>query len=92
MQYMADAVLYQRIDLTGAWSGWKLRGQYLVSPEGDRIMMRELVGMLVHYRAKFRHHRQRVRADALPSNVVRFPTPVGRVQGESPARRAERVV
>lgn len=73
LQFMSDAMLYQRIDLTGPWQGWKIRGQYLVAPDKERIMMRELVGMLIHYRRKFGHHRH-VRASSVqqPSNVVAF--------------------
>ncbi len=71
LQFMTDVVLYQRIDLTGPWSGWKIRGQYLVSPEKERIMMRELIGLLIHYRRKFRHHHAAAKS-AVPteSNVV----------------------
>ncbi|OHE83347.1 MAG: hypothetical protein A2579_00555 [Lysobacterales bacterium RIFOXYD1_FULL_69_11] len=75
LQFMADAVLYQRIDLTGPWQGWKIRGQYLVSPEKDRIPMRELIGMLIHYRGKFGHHRTTPKARAAESgssNVIPF--------------------
>lgn len=73
LAYMRDAVLHQRIDLTGPWQGWKIRKQYLVSPDGDRIMMREIVGMLIHYRAKFGHHtRKRKAVDAPASNVISF--------------------
>lgn len=46
LQFMADAQLYQRIDLTGAWSGWKVRGQYLVSPDGERISPQRFRGLL----------------------------------------------
>lgn len=44
--FMADAMLYQRIDLTGPWQGWKLRGRVLVSPDGDRVPVERLRGML----------------------------------------------
>ena len=33
-------------DLTAEWSGWKLRGRVLISPEGDRITPARLRGML----------------------------------------------
>ena len=45
LQFMADAVLYQRIDFTGPWHGWKLRGRDLVSPDGDRISPERLKGL-----------------------------------------------
>lgn len=72
LQFMADAVLHQRIDLAGPWAGWKIRGQYLVSPDKERIMMRELIGMLIHYRRKFGHHRRNPAPAAGVSNVVLF--------------------
>lgn len=55
MRFMREAVLHQNIDLTGPWTGWKLRGQYLVAPDKERIPVRELIGLVIHYRAKFRH-------------------------------------
>ncbi|KGM52255.1 hypothetical protein N799_13445 [Lysobacter arseniciresistens ZS79] len=81
LQFMADAVLYQRIDLTGPWQGWKIRGQYLVSPEKDRVPMRELVGLLIHYRGKFGHHRPRATPVQAESNVIPFaPAAVAQLQ------------
>jgi hypothetical protein len=73
LQFMADAVLYQHIDLTGPWSGWRIRGQYLVTPEKERIPVRELVGLVIHYRGKFGHKRPSVTA-ASPAalNVIPF--------------------
>ena len=68
LNFMADATLYQRIDLTGPWQGWKIRGQYLVSPENERIMMRELIGLLIHYRGKFGHKRSAGKQAATPAS------------------------
>ena len=73
LDYVCAAVLHQNIDLTGPWHGWKIRGQYLVSPERDRIMVRELVGVLIHYRARFGHRTRKAKVDqALPANVIPF--------------------
>lgn len=73
MGYMFEAVVYQNIDLTGPWKGWKIRGPHLVAPDKERIPVRELVGLLIHYRAKFGHHRPQPQSDAAqPSNVVPF--------------------
>ena len=33
------------LDLGNEWSGWKLRGPYLVSPAGDRILPQRLLGL-----------------------------------------------
>lgn len=34
-------------DFNNEWSGWKLRGPYLVSPSGDRILPQRLLGILL---------------------------------------------
>lgn len=46
LQFMSDALLYQRIDLTGPWQGWKLRGRDLVDPDNQRISPQRLRGLL----------------------------------------------
>ena len=72
-QKVYAAEVHMLIDLGGPWRGWKIRGQYLVTPEKERIPVRELVGLVIHYRAKFGHHRPRPQSDgAQPSNVVPF--------------------
>ncbi len=35
-----------RSDLPAPWAGWKLRGAVLVSPDGDRINVQRLRGLL----------------------------------------------
>lgn len=45
MQFMADALVYQRLDFTGPWHGWKMRGRDLVSPDGDRLSPERLRGL-----------------------------------------------
>lgn len=34
------------LDLAAEWSGWRLRGRWLISPEGDRISPERLRGLL----------------------------------------------
>lgn len=34
------------IDLTGEWYGWRVRGRYLVSEDGQRIPQERLRGLL----------------------------------------------
>ncbi|MGS1079136.1 DUF3653 domain-containing protein [Pseudoxanthomonas beigongshangi] len=34
-----------QIDLDGEWYGWKQRGRYLVSPEGDRLTLERMKGL-----------------------------------------------
>jgi hypothetical protein len=35
------------LDLTGPWAGWRLRGRFLISPEGDRLSVERLRGIAV---------------------------------------------
>ena len=34
-----------QVDLTGEWYGWKQRGRYLVSPEGDKLTLERMKGI-----------------------------------------------
>lgn len=34
------------IDLIGDWYGWRVRGRFLISPDGQRIPRERLVGLL----------------------------------------------
>lgn len=34
-----------QIDLEGEWYGWKQRGRYLVSPEGDKLTLERMKGI-----------------------------------------------
>lgn len=38
--------VYQHADFAGDWLGWRLRGTYLISPDGDRINPLRLRGIL----------------------------------------------
>jgi len=38
--------VYGLLDLGGPWTGWKLRGAHLVSPDRDRITPEQLRGLL----------------------------------------------
>lgn len=38
--------VYGSCDLRGDWSGWRIRGRFLVSPTGERILPRRLAGIL----------------------------------------------
>lgn len=41
-QVLVDGVL----DLGNAWQGWRLRGDQLISPDGDRVTPLRLSGLL----------------------------------------------
>lgn len=45
------------IDLTGDWAGWRLRGKWLISPEGDRINPLRLRGLLFREANEQRRHK-----------------------------------
>lgn len=81
LRYMYNADVLQHIDLSGPWRGWKIRGMYLISPDRERVPVRELVGMVFHYRAKFRHARGPKLE--LPDNVISL--------AELAARRSQRL-
>jgi len=51
--------VHQKQDFTGFWLGWKMRGRELVSPDGDRISVERLRGILVieDSRKRFIKHR-----------------------------------
>jgi hypothetical protein len=43
---MYAAIAHGHIDLAHEWTGWRLRGRWLISPEGDRITPERLRGLL----------------------------------------------
>lgn len=81
LRFMYEVQALQHIDLGGPWKGWKIRDQYLVAPDKERIPVRELVGLLIHYRAKFGHHRSKTVAPQVTGNVIQFsPAAVAQLQ------------
>lgn len=46
MQFMYQVLVNGQLDMQNEWKGWKLRGPYLVAPNGDRIMPQRLLGLL----------------------------------------------
>lgn len=64
LQFMHDALVYQRIDLTGPWQGWRLRGRDLVSPDGDRISPERLKGIAWRMQCEARRDSARARREA----------------------------
>lgn len=45
------------VDLAAEWAGWRLRGRWLISPEGDRINPERLRGILFREANEKRRHR-----------------------------------
>ena len=46
MEFMYQVLVNGQLDLRNEWNGWKLRGPYLVAPNGDRILPQRLLGLL----------------------------------------------
>ena len=45
------------VDLSADWAGWRLRGRWLVSPEGDRVNPQRLRGILFREANEKRRHK-----------------------------------
>ncbi|HMB57479.1 MAG TPA: DUF3653 domain-containing protein [Arenimonas sp.] len=60
--------IYCHADLRGPWAGWKLRGAWLVSPDGDRINAQRLRRILF-----VEAMRKRI-AKRTPSPMMKIPT------------------
>ncbi len=56
-----DRVVHNRHELHGPWSGWRMAGRDLVSPDGDRIAPARLQGLLWRQRAEARRDAARAR-------------------------------
>lgn len=46
LDFMYQVQVTGHLDLGNEWKGWKLRGPYLVAPNGDRILPQRLLGLL----------------------------------------------
>lgn len=64
-------VIDNHAELHGPWSGWRLAGRDLISPDGDRINPTRLRGLLFRVDAEARIARARAKAKAASaSNVI----------------------
>lgn len=54
--FMYQVMVNGHLDLANEWSGWKLRGPYLVAPNGDRILPQRLIGLLYVEKLQKRVH------------------------------------
>lgn len=59
--------------LHGPWSGWRMAGRDLVSPEGDRLSPERLRGLMFRQALEARRDRARARAQ---ERVSRMPVKV----------------
>lgn len=55
-----DRTVHNRTALHGPWTGWRMAGRELVSPDGDRIAPERLRGLM--FRAELEARRDRARA------------------------------
>ena len=58
-------IVDNHVDLTGPWTGWRLRGRDLVSPAGDRITPERIRGLMFRQQAEDRLAAARARRAAL---------------------------
>lgn len=58
------------VDLSGDWAGWRLRGRWLISPEGDRINPQRLRGLMFRESHEQRRHKAGLRSGQQAANVV----------------------
>lgn len=65
------AVVLNHIDLQAEWEGWRMRGRDLVSPSGQRINPRRLLGLL--FAEENRQRVERTRPKRIAS-VVSLPS------------------
>ena len=74
-QFMHDAVVYNRIDLANEWTGFRLRGNDLVAPDGQRISKRRLEGLLWRDKQELRlagfASRRKAEADRKANQMVK---------------------
>ena len=82
LQFMADAVLYQRVDFSGPWHGWKLRGRHLVSPDGDRMTAERLRGLAWRLQAEARRDAARAKREAAARPAANVVTVVRVANGD----------
>lgn len=61
------------LDLPDDWTGWRLRGRHLVSPDGERITQERLSGLLWRDQLELRRagYASRRRAEAARCNRQR---------------------
>jgi hypothetical protein len=60
------------VDLAADWAGWRLRGKWLVSPEGDRINALRLRGILFRESGEKRVSKAKIK-NGLQGSVFAFP-------------------
>ncbi|KFN42137.1 hypothetical protein N789_14640 [Arenimonas oryziterrae DSM 21050 = YC6267] len=70
-------------DLADSWDGWKVRGDWLISPDGDRINAQRLAGLLFVDSLSKRAAKARGKKSSLQEVVTAFRKKVAKA-GEDP--------
>lgn len=71
--FIYQALVHCHIDLAQEWHGWRIRGRFLVSPDGDRITVERLRGVVFREALKSKPARAKVHsAQVLDINVLRM--------------------
>ncbi|MGJ4801771.1 DUF3653 domain-containing protein [Luteimonas sp. SDU82] len=65
-----DRTVYNRQHLGGPWSGWRMAGRELVSPDGDRISPERMRGLLWRQQAEERRDAARAAREKRVSRMV----------------------
>ena len=75
MNLAFDLAVNGRVDLVGAWQGYRVRGNDLVAPDGQRIHRRRLEGLLWRDAQELRlagfASRRKAEADRKASQLVK---------------------
>lgn len=75
LAFMYEAVVHQRIDLTGPWRGWRIAGRDLVAPDGQRISPARMAGIMwrdeLGLRLKGYASRRKAEADSKKNQLVK---------------------
>lgn len=75
-----DRVVHNITALHGPWSGWRMAGTALVSPDGDRITPERLRGLLFRAAAEARRDRARIGKAGLQGKVKVLSIPCGELK------------
>lgn len=70
LRFMYDLKVLSTADLTQEWSGWKLRGKWLVSPDGARLSPERLRGIFFTEQTRLASRKKRLQNSE--QNVAQF--------------------
>lgn len=59
-----------KVDLFGVWTGWRIAGPFLISPDGDRIGPEQLAAVLFFRRVHERYGKQRLQGNIIAADFA----------------------